>query len=117
MATTDGYAKSWSAEVEELLKRLAEVSTIETWGTADVEYLDPRTRSLAVIGAAICTDAPARTFQSLVTSALQAGATAEEVLGVLLAVAPTAGEPRVVTAAPRIALALGYDVDAAFEIE
>lgn len=105
------------AEVERQLERLAEVSVTQAWGDQDFEHLDARTRSLVGIGAAICTDAPTKTFQSLVASALQAGATPEEVLGVLVAVAPSAGEPKIVTAAPRIAMALGYDVHAAFEIE
>lgn len=103
-----------SAELEQLLEKLAENSDTQP---ADVAYLDPRTRSLVVIGAAVCTDAPARTFQSLVRSALRAGASAEEIFGVLLAVALAAGEPKVVAVAPKLALALGYDVDAAFEHE
>ncbi|MFZ0013976.1 MAG: carboxymuconolactone decarboxylase family protein [Acidimicrobiia bacterium] len=79
--------------------------------------LDSRTRALVSIGAAVCMDAPTKTFRSLVDAGLEAGATTEEVVGALLAVAPTAGGPRVVAAAPRIALALGYDVEAAFEHE
>lgn len=105
------------AEVEQLLERLAEVPEIGSYETSDVKYLDNRTRALVAIGAAICADAPTKTFQSLVDSALQAGATAEEVVGALLAVAPAAGGPRVVTVAPKIALALGYDIDQAFELE
>ncbi len=45
-----------------------------------------------------------------VTAALDAGATPEEILGVLTAVAPQTGMPRVVAAAPEIMLALGLDV-------
>jgi hypothetical protein len=36
-------------------------------------------------------------------------------LAALVAVAASAGSPRVVSAAPRIALAAGYDIDAALE--
>jgi hypothetical protein len=36
-------------------------------------------------------------------------------VGVLIAVAPTAGLARAVSAAPELALAIGYDVDAALE--
>lgn len=104
-------------EVEQLLERLAGISETGTSDNSAVTNLDPHTRSLVLIGAAVCTNAPTKTFQFLVTSATEAGATPEEVLGVLLAVAPTAGEARVVTAAPRIAMALGYDIDAAFEYE
>jgi len=105
-----------SAKVEQLLERLVEVSE-KGCGPSEVKYLDSRTQTLVAIGAAVCTDAPTKTFQSLVAAALLAGATAEEVVGALLAVAPAAGGPRVVSVAPKIALALGYDVDAAFELE
>ena len=39
----------------------------------------------------------------------------DEIVGTLIAVAPTVGTARVVSAAPELALALGYDVEAAFE--
>ena len=80
-------------------------------------HLDAHTRALALIGAAICVGASQKMFQELVNTALLSGAVEEEIVGVLLAVAPAAGEPRIVTAAPKIALALGYDIDLAFELE
>jgi 4-carboxymuconolactone decarboxylase len=106
-----------SAEVENLLERLAQVSEKGAYRASEVKYLDPRTLALVMVGAAICMDAPSKTFQALVGSALQAGATNDEVIGAMLAVAPAAGEPRIVAVAPKVALALGYDVDAAFENE
>lgn len=106
-----------SVEVNKALERLAKAAEKGQARNSDIKHLDARTRSLVMIGAAICTDAPAKTFASMVKLALAAGATSEEVVGTLLAVAPEAGGPRVVTAAPKIALALGYDVDAAFEHE
>jgi alkylhydroperoxidase/carboxymuconolactone decarboxylase family protein YurZ len=42
-----------------------------------------------------------------VANALDGGATPEEVLGVLHAVAPQVGGPRVIAAAPEIMVALG----------
>ena len=47
--------------------------------------------------------------------ALAAGATEDEIADVLLAIAPVAGLGRVVSAAPDVATALGYDVAAALE--
>jgi hypothetical protein len=44
-----------------------------------------------------------------------AGATQDEVADVLLAIAPMAGLGRVVSAAPNLAAALGYDVEATLE--
>ena len=66
------------------------------------------TESLAI-------DAAPSSYQSVVETALAAGATVDEVVGTLIAVAPTIGLARVVSAAPELALALGYDVDAALE--
>lgn len=106
-----------SAEVENLLERLAQLSEKGAYEAIEAKYLDARTLTLVIVGAAICTDAPTKTFQALVGSALQAGATVEEVIGAMVAVAPAAGEPRIVAVAPKIAFALGYDVDAAFENE
>ena len=47
--------------------------------------------------------------------ALAAGASVDEIVGTLVAVAPDVGIVRAVAAAPELALALGYDVYAAFE--
>jgi alkylhydroperoxidase/carboxymuconolactone decarboxylase family protein YurZ len=46
---------------------------------------------------------------------LAAGATEDEIADVLLAIAPVAGLGRVVAAAPEVATALGYDIQAALE--
>ena len=43
--------------------------------------------------------------------AYRAGATEDEIVGVLLAIAPAVGNARTVAVAPRLALALGYDVE------
>ena len=47
--------------------------------------------------------------------ALEAGATNDEIVASLEAVTPVTGTARVVQCTPKIALALGYDVDAALE--
>ena len=43
--------------------------------------------------------------------AIGAGATAAEIVDVLIGVLPIVGLPLVVAAAPKLALALGYDTD------
>jgi len=53
--------------------------------------------------------------QHVVARALAAGATRDEVVASLEAVTPVTGAARVVQCAPKVALALGYDVDAALE--
>ena len=47
--------------------------------------------------------------------ALAAGASEDEIAEVLLVIAPVAGLSRVVSAAPDVAIALGYDVETALE--
>jgi len=69
--------------------------------------LDARTFALVKIAALIALDAPPASYAWQVGNAIDDGATAEDVLGVLRAVAPQVGGPRVVAAAPEIMLALG----------
>src|SRR4051794_26649235 len=69
--------------------------------------LDARTFGLAKIAALIALDAPPASYAWQVANAVDDGATAEDILGVLRAVAPQVGGPRVIAAAPEIMLALG----------
>jgi alkylhydroperoxidase/carboxymuconolactone decarboxylase family protein YurZ len=77
--------------------------------------LDERARALVRIGALVAVDAGVPSYLSAVELACAAGATPDEIVDALVAVMPIAGVPRVVAAAPRLALALGYDVPAALE--
>jgi len=77
--------------------------------------LDARLSALVGLGAALAVCSPFPILRSLAEQAMAAGVTSEEMLGVLMAVAPTIGTARVVTNTPTLALALGYDVDAALE--
>jgi 4-carboxymuconolactone decarboxylase len=76
---------------------------------------DRRTDVLLRIAAMIALDAAPSSFQHAAAHALAAGATREEIVAVLEAVAPVVGAARVVLCAPKLALALGYDVDEALE--
>jgi 4-carboxymuconolactone decarboxylase len=69
--------------------------------------LDKRTFALAKIAALVAIDAPPASYQWQVGSALAAGVSAKDILGVLFAVAPQVGGPKVVAAAPEILFALG----------
>lgn len=69
--------------------------------------LDARTFALVKVAALIALDAPPASYAWQVGNALDEGASPEDVLGVLRAVAPQVGGPRVVAAAPEIMLALG----------
>ena len=83
--------------------------------TVEVSRLDKKTHALVRLGAAFAIDAAPSSYQSTIDLALAAGAQVDEIVGTLIAVAPTVGTARVVSAAPELALALGYDVEAAFE--
>jgi len=72
--------------------------------------LDPRTFGLVKIAALIAVDAPPASYAWQVANALDGGATPEDILGVLRAVAPQVGGPRVVAAAPEVLLALGLSL-------
>jgi alkylhydroperoxidase/carboxymuconolactone decarboxylase family protein YurZ len=77
--------------------------------------LDGRARALARIGALVALDGPDTTFHAEVASALANGATADDIVDVLIATGSLVGSAHVASAAPRVARALGYDVDAALE--
>ncbi|MFN8186898.1 MAG: carboxymuconolactone decarboxylase family protein [Gaiellales bacterium] len=83
---------------------------------ADASGLDPRAHALVQIGALIALDAGPQSYATAVDAARQAGASSEEIVGVLVAAIPVVGAPRVVSAAPKLGLALGYDLDAALEL-
>jgi alkylhydroperoxidase/carboxymuconolactone decarboxylase family protein YurZ len=72
--------------------------------------LDPRTFALVKIAALIALDAPPASYAWQVPNALADGASADDILAVLIAIAPQVGGPRVVAAAPEIMVALGLDV-------
>jgi len=72
-----------------------------------VTGLDARTCALAKIAALIALDAPPATYAWLVASAIDDGATPEDILGILRAVAPQVGGARVVAGALEIMVALG----------
>src|SRR6266480_2021274 len=72
--------------------------------------LDARAFSLVKIAALIAVDAPPASYLWQVSNALDAGATPNEILGVMRAIAPQVGGPRVVAAAPEIMVALGLSL-------
>ena len=75
--------------------------------------LDGRTAALVRVAATIAVDAAPSSFQHAVALALAAGATNDEIVATLEAVTPVTGAARVVLCAPKLALALGYDVEEA----
>jgi len=108
-------------EPETLLRRLALsderlIGEILDHATnAELSGLDAKTHALARVAADVALNASAASYQCSVNAAFAAGATDEEVVGVLVAAAPEIGMANVVSLAPTFAAAIGYDVEAAFE--
>jgi alkylhydroperoxidase/carboxymuconolactone decarboxylase family protein YurZ len=77
--------------------------------------LDPKVAALARVGALAALGSPDVCLEWSTSQALAAGASEDEVTGVLLAVAPVIGLGRVAGAAAGVADGLGYDIEAALE--
>jgi 4-carboxymuconolactone decarboxylase len=105
--------------VERLLRRLALSderslrSALAEPGMAGSSDLDAKTQSLIRLGALLSVGAATVSLRWTVELAYAAGATDDEILGVLLAIAPAVGHARVVGVAPHLGLALGYDFEEA----
>jgi 4-carboxymuconolactone decarboxylase len=104
----------------DLLRRLAlndERIVAEVSGRAGarsaghISVLDPRTEALARLAALVAVGGAVSSYGAQADAAVDAGATAAEIVDVLVAVIPVVGLPCVVMAAPRLAMALGHDVE------
>ena len=78
-------------------------------------HLDAKTHALVRFGALVAMDAATPSYVHAIGIARSAGASPDEIVGCLIAVLPAVGVARVVSAAPKVGLGLGYDVDAALE--
>ena len=110
------------AKFQETLRRLAMIDEGFVEDEAGIgldparaSALDPKTTALLQVAASVALGSPAVCLEWSTGRALAAGASEEEIVGVLLAIAPVAGLGRVVAAAPDVATALGYDIEAALE--
>ena len=79
--------------------------------------LDPKTLALIRIAALVAVGGAIPSYGEHVDVAVSAGATAAEIVDVLVGIVPIVGLPCVVEAAPKLAMALGYDTEDAFEFE
>lgn len=73
--------------------------------------VDPKMRALLTLAALVAVSAPSASIGKGVDDAVSAGAGTAEIVDVLDVVMPYVGRPRVVKAAPKIAAALGIDLD------
>lgn len=77
--------------------------------------VDDRSRVIARVAAIIAHDGSVQTFRWTIDDALDLGVTPEEIVGLMLAIAPIVGAARIVNTAPKVAMALDYDLDSALE--
>ena len=80
---------------------------------ARTSALDLKTAALLQLAASVAIGSSAVCLEWSAARALAAGATKDEIADVLVAIAPVAGIGRVVSAAPQVATALEYDIEAA----
>jgi alkylhydroperoxidase/carboxymuconolactone decarboxylase family protein YurZ len=104
--------------VEQLLRRLALndeklVGSVLAAGSAlsPPSSLDRKAEALIRVGALLSVGAATASLRCTVEVAQSTGATDDEILGVLVAIAPAVGLARVVAEAPRLALAMGYEIE------
>jgi AhpD family alkylhydroperoxidase len=109
-----------TAKFQETLRRLA-IFDEEFAGAglapslAETSALDAKTVALLQVAVSVAIGSSTVCLEWSTARALAAGATKDEIADVLLAIAPMAGLGRVVSAAPGVATALEYDIDAALE--
>jgi hypothetical protein len=84
-------------------------------GPAGVRVPDPKTAALVRVGVLAAIGAPEVCLEWSSSQALAAGATEDEITGVLLVIGPVIGLGRIVGATPGVAGAFGYDIEAALE--
>jgi 4-carboxymuconolactone decarboxylase len=73
--------------------------------------LDAKVDALVCLAALLAVGAATPSLREAVERAFTAGATRAEVVGVLVATGPTIGLASLVASAPRLALAIGYDLE------
>jgi alkylhydroperoxidase/carboxymuconolactone decarboxylase family protein YurZ len=98
---------------ESTLRSVLAVSPAGAWPPDDppMRALPPATSALVHIAALLAADGSTTSLRWAVEVALRAGARDDEIVEVLAAVAAIVGSARVVAAAPRLALAIGYDIE------
>jgi 4-carboxymuconolactone decarboxylase len=92
---------------------LLDLITTMTTASLDASTLDARSLMLVRIAALVAVDAPPASYLLNLGVASEVGVDEEQVKGVLAAIAPIVGAPRIVAATGNIARALGFAIDLA----
>jgi alkylhydroperoxidase/carboxymuconolactone decarboxylase family protein YurZ len=103
------------SDYTERLRRLAtndpRALSDELGGTAGAATIDARTLALVRLASLIAVGGSEPSFGEHADAAIDAGASTSEIVDVLVGITPVVGLPRVVSAAPSLARALGVDVE------
>lgn len=88
------------------------LDTIGDITAASIQHnsVSPREFMLARLAALIAVDAPPVSYVANAPASEEAGLTVEDIQGVMIAVAPVVGTPRVVSASGQILRALGFAI-------
>ncbi len=78
--------------------------------------LDPRWQTLVRLGALLATEPSNAALQQVVDEALSLNITRDEIVLALVSLLPTLGLRQAATVAPRLGLAIGYDVEEALTL-
>ena len=105
---------------ERILSRLALGDDIASLPERDVQDLDiravdPRDAALVRLGALLAMDSSPNSLRHVTQDAQLAGVSPDEIVRCLVSIVPTLGLGQTSAVAPRLALALGFDLNAALE--
>jgi 4-carboxymuconolactone decarboxylase len=115
MATVRQDTKETLAGISAGEKSFIETAVGLREASLEATGLDASTFALAKIAALIALDAPPASYAWQIANALEEEVTPDEIVGVLLAVAPQVGGPRTIAAAAEITLSLGLSLPAEVE--
>ena len=85
-------------------------STIEASGLIG---LDPKTQALTRVAALIAIESCVPSYQWAIDAALEHGASEEDLIDVLISIAPIVGMERATSAVPQLARLIGFEHDPA----
>jgi alkylhydroperoxidase/carboxymuconolactone decarboxylase family protein YurZ len=108
---TEQLLRGLAAGDETSLRSVLAVSRARWRSPVHGRDLSPATRALVNVAGLLAAGGSTTSLRWAVELALEAGAADEQIVEVLAIVAAIVGSARVVAAAPRLALAMGYDIE------
>ncbi|MET0145717.1 MAG: carboxymuconolactone decarboxylase family protein [Ilumatobacteraceae bacterium] len=116
---SEGTDRGAPASAESRLRELATTAGTTQCpvlnGPLRASGLDDRTDALVRLAALIASGAPSTAYRRPVDAAHAGGATDDEIIGTMIAVASTVGLSRVIAATAGLGLGLRYDIESALE--